>query len=152
MTITLPIPAKELSPNSPTHPIKKSTITRHHRQAAFFATLTALGVRNTPTRILLKDRWVFGIQHAKPLTSPDYRAISERLFSEVIPPIASYSLAFHHATHRNRDDDNAAASCKAYRDGIADALRTDDHNLTMASTPTMLVDPKNPRLEINLHP
>ena len=51
-----------------------------------------------------------------------------------------------------RDDDNAAASCKAYRDGIADGLRMDDHGLTQATTPIMLVDKANPRLEITLLP
>lgn len=152
MIITLPIPGRKLSPNSRTHPIQKSTITRRHRQAAFFATLAALGVRNSPKRLLLKDRGIFGIRHAKPLTNADYRKISALLHPAQPPAFRTYTLAFHHPHRRNRDDDNAAASCKAYRDGIADALRIDDNTLTMATTPAMLIDPAKPRLEIALHP
>ena len=32
----------------------------------------------------------------------------------------------HPAVSRNRDDDNLIAACKAYRDGIADALGVND--------------------------
>lgn len=65
-------------------------------------------------------------------------------------PFYSYTLAFFYSQNRNRDDDNAAASCKAYRDGIADALRIDDSTLHLRAT-TLAVDKKNPRLEITLH-
>lgn len=150
MTITLPLPAKELSPNSRTHPIKKSTITRAARQLAFFMTLAALGVRNCPARILLKDRRTFGIDHKKPLKNSDYHRVSSLLFPADIPPPKTFTLKFYFPTNRNRDDDNAAASCKAYRDGIADALRIDDHNLSLATTPELLLDPVRPRLEITL--
>lgn len=67
-------------------------------------------------------------------------------------PYSSYTLAFYFADRRKRDDDNAAASCKAYRDGIADALGIDDHNLRMSKAPAMLYDKSNPRLEITLLP
>lgn len=63
-----------------------------------------------------------------------------------------YTLAFHFPNAIRRDDDNAAAACKAYRDGIADALKMDDHHLTMSAAPLILTDPANPRLEITLHP
>jgi len=63
-----------------------------------------------------------------------------------------YTLTFYWPNAIRRDDDNAAASCKAYRDGIADGLRMDDHGLTQATTPIMLVDKANPRLEITLLP
>ena len=69
-----------------------------------------------------------------------------------LPEFSTYSLTFHFPTRARRDDDNAAASCKAYRDGIADALRIDDHGLTMSKSPSMLHDPENPRLEITLYP
>jgi len=75
----------------------------------------------------------------------------EALGGQPAPAFTGYTLTFYHATKRNRDDDNAAASCKSYRDGIADALRMDDHKLTMSATPQMLIDPTNPRLEILLH-
>jgi crossover junction endodeoxyribonuclease RusA len=68
------------------------------------------------------------------------------------PQIRSYTLLFYFPDLRHRDDDNAGASFKAYRDGIADALRIDDHRLTMSASPQMLADPKNPRLEVYLHP
>lgn len=64
--------------------------------------------------------------------------------------IRSYSLAFFWPDARRRDDDNAAASCKAYRDGIADALGIDDHKLIMATTPSFSIDRQNPRVEITL--
>jgi hypothetical protein len=150
MTLTLPIPDKALSPNARIHAIKKSTITRHARQTAFFQTLAALGVRSVPTRILAGDRRKLGITHAKPLRSADYQRISTLLLPGQPPAFTSYSLAFHFPQERNRDDDNAAASCKAYRDGIADALRIDDSTLRIQSL-TAAIDRTNPRLEVTLH-
>lgn len=40
------------------------------------------------------------------------------------------SWTFHPKTANRVDDDNAAASAKAYRDGIAQALGIDDQNFT----------------------
>lgn len=68
------------------------------------------------------------------------------------PAFTGYRLAFYFATNRNRDDDNAMASCKAYRDGIAEALRVDDSTLALAARPSLTVDPSNPRVEITLIP
>jgi crossover junction endodeoxyribonuclease RusA len=68
------------------------------------------------------------------------------------PAFAGYSLAFHWPNDRRRDDDNAEASTKAYRDGIADALHLDDFNLPKLSVSTFRVDREKPRLEITLHP
>ena len=61
-----------------------------------------------------------------------------------------YSLAFFHAVKRNRDDDNAEAACKAYRDGIAEALGMDDCDLRKCQLSTFAIDGKNPRLEVTL--
>jgi hypothetical protein len=69
-----------------------------------------------------------------------------------VPAFSGYSLAFHYPNARRRDDDNAQASTKAYRDGIADALRIDDNTLRMAAVPTFAIDRTNPRLEITLIP
>ncbi len=63
-----------------------------------------------------------------------------------------YTLAFHFPDARRRDDDNAQAATKAYRDGIADALGVDDSTLLLAGVPTFAVDRTNPRLEIPLIP
>lgn len=75
----------------------------------------------------------------------------EALKGQPAPPFTGYTLTFFHKQNRNRDDDNFAASFKAYRDGIADALRIDDNILKMKETPLMLLDPTNPRLEVRLH-
>ena len=150
MTLTLPLPDKALSPNARVHAIRKSTITRHARQLAFFATLKALGVPTVPTRILMGDRPKLGITHKKPLRSEDYRKLSALLLPAQPPAFSTYSLAFHFPQERNRDDDNAAASCKAYRDGIADALRIDDSTLHLHAL-TSTIDRQQPRLEITMN-
>lgn len=77
-------------------------------------------------------------------------ATLEALNGQPAPEVAGYVLRFFFKTRQHRDDDNAAASCKAYRDGIADALRIDDHTLRMVCSPEMRHDPENPRLEITL--
>lgn len=66
------------------------------------------------------------------------------------PTFSGYTLAFFWPDKRRRDDDNAQASCKAYRDGIADALGVDDHTLKLAALPTFEIDRANPRVEITL--
>lgn len=65
---------------------------------------------------------------------------------------AGYSLAFHFPDARKRDLDNCEASCKAYRDGIADALKMNDFNLNMLALTTAQIDRENPRVEITLYP
>lgn len=70
---------------------------------------------------------------------------------EPLPTYTGYTLHFYHSVRRRRDDDNLSASCKAYRDGIADALGIDDHWLRLLSPPTQNIDKANPRLEIILH-
>ena len=69
---------------------------------------------------------------------------------DISPIFSTYSLAFYLPDKLKRDDDNLASSCKAYRDGIADALGIDDHNLRMDSAPTMQLDRDNPRVEFTL--
>jgi len=69
-----------------------------------------------------------------------------------LPTFTRYTLTFHHSTNRNRDDDNAAASCKAYRDGIAAGLGVDDNTLRLTGETRLLIDRENPRLEITLIP
>ena len=61
----------------------------------------------------------------------------------------TYKLHFHFPDRRKRDDDNAIASCKAYRDGIADALGLDDHTLHLTAV-DIFVDAAQPRLEVEL--
>jgi hypothetical protein len=155
MTITLPIPHKVLFPNGGHgHHLAVSRQRKLHRQLAFFSALRVLGVRNTPTRILLRDRRIFGISHKGKLTNADYRKISTLLLPASPPTFSTYSLTFHFPTNRNRDDDNYSAACKSYRDGIADALRMDDHGLRISGAPSLLHDSTltTPFLTFTLHP
>lgn len=68
------------------------------------------------------------------------------------PVITGYSLAFYYPDARKRDDDNTEGSfgIKAYRDGIADALKIDDHGLKKLTVSTFAIDRTNPRVEITL--
>jgi hypothetical protein len=124
MTITLPLPDSGLWPNARLHPQRKARLTRAARQRAFFATLTGLGVPNLPTLLLAKDRRRLGL--GSPMTSEKYRALSAMLHPAPTPKFTYYVLDFKFPDAHKRDDDNALAACKAYRDGIADALRMDD--------------------------
>lgn len=67
-----------------------------------------------------------------------------------IKPIG-YSLAHYFPTFRFRDEDNADGSCKAYRDGICDALGIDDQDFCKIALSTRAKDAKNPRVEITIY-
>lgn len=60
---------------------------------------------------------------------------------------ASYHLHFFWPDNRRRDRDNATARCKAYLDGIADAIGQDDSEWSFDGVRTD-VDKGRPRLEI----
>ena len=81
-----------------------------------------------------------------------YITTKNALASQPAPTVSRYTLTFYFPTRARRDDDNASAACKAYRDGIADALGIDDHTLRMSAAPEMLWDKNNPRLLITLLP
>jgi crossover junction endodeoxyribonuclease RusA len=72
------------------------------------------------------------------------------LAGQAPPRFTGYSLA-HFFKSTFRDDDNADAACKAYRDGIAKALGIDDRDLPKVFLSTIQRDTKNPRVEITLH-
>lgn len=120
MTIVLPIPSRDLSPNGRLHWAGKSRLTKNARRLAKLLTLEALG----------------HACHAPGLP---------------VPAFAGYSLAHYFPTAARRDDDNADAACKAYRDGIADALGIDDRQLPKVRLSTIAKDATNPRVEITLH-
>jgi crossover junction endodeoxyribonuclease RusA len=63
-----------------------------------------------------------------------------------------YRLRFFWPTARQRDDDNADASCKAYRDGVAEALGIDDKLLRKVAISTHDKDAEAPRVEFILMP
>lgn len=59
--------------------------------------------------------------------------------------------AFHPKTANRPDDDGLVAMCKAYRDGIADALKIDDKNFTML--PVQILEPiKGGKVVVTLTP
>jgi hypothetical protein len=64
---------------------------------------------------------------------------------------SGYSLKFYFATKAFRDDDNADGSCKAYRDGCAEALKVDDKTFRKVALSTHAKDAECPRVEITLH-
>lgn len=62
------------------------------------------------------------------------------------------ALQFHaywKTTRGKNDDINLLASCKAYEDGIQDAMRQDDSTWSIEQ-PVHGHDPDNPRLEIHI--
>ncbi|MCP8465912.1 endodeoxyribonuclease RusA [Pseudomonas sp. ZM23] len=89
MTLILPWPPRELSPNARTHWSKKSRVARNYRRTCQLLAFAA-SMKAPPGQI--------------------------RLILEFVPP-----------DRRRRDDDNLIAAFKAGRDGLADALRVDDH-------------------------
>lgn len=61
------------------------------------------------------------------------------------------SLQYHaYWKGRGKDDVNLLASCKAYEDGVQDALRQDDSTWSLEK-PVHHKDPDNPRLEIHIN-
>ncbi len=65
--------------------------------------------------------------------------------------VAGYSLDHYFKTAAFRDDDNADGACKAYRDGIADALGIDDRHLRKTRLSSIQKDKDAPRVEITLY-
>lgn len=61
-----------------------------------------------------------------------------------------YSLTHHFHPSKVRDDDNADGGCKAYRDGIADALGMDDKGLRKGKLSEILTDKAMPRVEMRI--
>lgn len=67
-------------------------------------------------------------------------------------PFTGYSLRHLFKTAAFRDDDNADGACKAYRDGIAEALRMNDRDLRKTTLSVIEKDATAPRVEITLYP
>lgn len=61
---------------------------------------------------------------------------------------ATIQYTFYWKSKNKRDDDNAVAMCKAYRDGIADSGVVVNDSAFSTLAPVMLHDKKNPRVEI----
>ncbi len=58
-------------------------------------------------------------------------------------------IAYWKTTRGKRDDVNLLASCKAYEDGVQDAIGQDDSTWSLEK-PVHGFDPDNPRLEIEI--
>lgn len=126
MTITLPIPDRAVSPNARRGQSRRAAIAKAGvvKRHRLRAKLAALKV--------IGDAF-----HVRGLP---------------VPAFAGYSLAHFFKTAALRDDDNADAACKAYRDGIAEALGMDDRGLRKLKLSTIAKDAANPRVEITLYP
>mgnify|MGYP003673349172 CR=1 FL=1 len=107
ITIKLPLPSRNLSPNSRVHWSKLAKHKREARKLAGFSTWDQIG----------------------PCSFKGYR------------------LDFYWPTKRKRDKDNATAMCKAYLDGVADAVQQDDSEWEFYGV-RFEIDKNNPRLEI----
>ncbi len=98
LTVTLPWPDRRLSPNARAHWGGKAQATKQARTMARYA-MFEQGV----------DLWAF------------IRNLSD------IPALPiPITWTFHSPTWRTYDRDNCIASCKAYQDGLADALGIND--------------------------
>jgi len=100
MKITLPIPDRAVSPNARRGQSKKAAI------------IKAKKVRLHRQRAKVLALEALGNTY--------------HIHGLPVPAFAGYSLVHFFKTAAPRDDDNADGACKAYRDGIADALGIDD--------------------------
>jgi hypothetical protein len=121
LTVSLPIPDRAVSPNA------------RRGQSRWAAIAKSKVVKEHRTRA----RYVFE-------TAIEARELKKAKW-------AGYSLAFFFETAAFRDDDNADASCKAYRDGCADALRIDDKRFKKLRLSTQAKDAECPRVEFTIH-
>lgn len=62
-----------------------------------------------------------------------------------------YALSFFYKTNLFRDEGNAEGSCKAYIDGICDALRMNDRHFNKKQLTQQAKDAKKPRVEITIY-
>lgn len=102
MLITLPWPDKRLSPNARVHWADKGRAAATARNTAHWLVVNAKALRVNADAFRLKTEAV--------------RA----------------SITFHPPDKRPRDLDNMLASCKAYLDGISEAISIDDSKWEIA--------------------
>lgn len=121
LTVSLPIPDRIVSPNA------------HRGQSRWAAILKSKAVK----------------EHRKRARYTVEAAIEKHALQSA--KWCGYSLAHYFETMRFRDDDNADGSCKAYRDGCADALRMDDKALKKTKLSTQAKDAECPRVEFTIY-
>jgi hypothetical protein len=120
--LTLPIPPREISPNA-------------RRGESRFAAIK-------------KSRIVKAHRHAA--CAAMKVAIARGELERAGRPLGYY-LAHFFPTAQFRDEDNADGACKAYRDGICDALRINDKDFCKRALSTRAKDAKRPRVEITVY-
>lgn len=151
MTLTFPLPSRDLRPNARANRWDRAALVRRAREAAFFAMLKAMGCPAVPERILFSD--VKRLNLGERRDAGFYQKFSAYLHPAAPPVFAGYELAFYFARPQEVwDDDNAVGAAKSARDGIADALRINDKQFPLLGLPLRAVDRKNPRMEIHLIP
>ncbi len=99
LTITLPWPPRELGPNYKIHYRAKSPITKQARQDALYTVLEQAREGVVEWQAYLDNK------------------------------ILHDDWYFYPPDNRRRDRDNVKAACKAYQDGICEALEIDDRQL-----------------------
>lgn len=111
LRVICPFPPPELNPNARGHWSRRSKAARAYRRECWALTLEALG--RAP-----------GDGEARFIAAPSpFAAGPIRLHLDFFPP-----------DRRQRDDDNAIASFKAGRDGIAAALKVNDRRFVTSHT------------------
>lgn len=125
MTIVLPVPDRRIGPNASRGQSRGAALAKSRR------------IKLARRRAKIATLELLGLQyHSRDIP---------------VPAFTGYTLAHFFKTTAFRDDDNADGACKAYRDGIAEALRIDDRQLPKLALSTMAKDAANPRVEITLH-
>jgi len=119
--ITLPLPARELSPNARVHWAKKSKITKKARRTAFVLATAAV------IRALAPSCHTF----------PHWKK-------------AKMQIKAYFKTRRFPDPTNFMASLKSYEDGIADAGVVENDRGLWPERPEFFTDKANPRIEITI--
>ncbi len=124
ISIALPIPDRAISPNAKYGNSKWAAIAKSQKVKAH---------RNRAKLIFLDE-------------------MRDRGITEIpSDSVVGYSLDHYFKTAAFRDDDNADGACKAYRDGIADAIGMDDRSLRKTRLSTFQKDKDMPRVEITVY-
>ena len=79
-----------------------------------------------------------------------YRLYKEWDFPSGFVIISLKYVAYWKTKGKKKDDVNLLASCKAYEDGIQDAVSQDDSTWSLEQ-PEHRFDPDNPRLEVHIN-
>jgi hypothetical protein len=107
----------------------------------------------TPNAQRGQSRWA---AIAKSRVVKAHRELAKRAMADAMQGRAycgefgGYSLAHFFPTTAFRDDDNADAACKSYRDGICDFLTINDKLLKKCRLSSQAKDASCPRVEVTL--